>query len=96
MLIYKPQNTLRQKSTCHTDYESVASSMERVSQITLLQLTSSLFSQVLIHGISDHIGWVTTMATHVGLIPISLDAFSITFRDRPFVNGSARFLAVWI
>ena len=35
------------------------------------------------------------MATHVGLIPISLDALSITTRDSPFVKGSARFLAVW-
>ena len=35
------------------------------------------------------------MATHVGLMPISLDALSITTRDSPFVKGSARFLAVW-
>ena len=35
------------------------------------------------------------MATHVSLIPISLDALSITTRDSPFIKGSARFLVVW-
>ncbi|KAJ1254278.1 hypothetical protein BS78_K095400 [Paspalum vaginatum] len=46
----------------------------------------------LIHGISDHKGWVTTMATHTGLIPISIDAISITSQDSPFVKGSARYV----
>ena len=36
------------------------------------------------------------MATHVGVIPISLDALSITTRASPLVKGYARFLAVWI
>lgn len=36
------------------------------------------------------------MVTHVGRNPISLDADSIIFLDRPFVKGSARFLAVGI
>src|SRR4051812_8204689 len=65
-------------------------------KVTLLQLATGLFSQVLIHGISDYIGWATTTVTHVGLKPISFDAISITFLDRPFVKGSARFLVVWI
>jgi len=62
--------------------------------ITLLSLPSACSPQVLIHGISDHIGWVTTVATYMGLIPISHDALSITFRDNSFVKGSARFLFV--
>src|SRR4051812_33351710 len=32
----------------------------------------------------------------MGLNPISLDALSITFRDSPFVKGSARFFSVSI
>jgi hypothetical protein len=53
-------------------------------------------SQDLIHGISDHIDWVSTMATYTGLIPISLDVISITLRGSPFVKGSAIFLFVEI
>jgi hypothetical protein len=36
------------------------------------------------------------LQTHMGLIPISLDAISITFCDSPFVKGSTRFLSVCI
>jgi hypothetical protein len=43
-------------------------------------------SHDLIHGISDHIDWVSTMATYMGLIPISLDVISITLHDSPFVK----------
>jgi hypothetical protein len=50
---------------------------------------------ILIHGISDHIEQATTRVVHhVGLMPISLNALLITFRDNPFVNWSAKFLAV--
>jgi hypothetical protein len=53
-------------------------------------------SQDLIHRISNHIDWVSTMATHTGLIPITFDAICITLHDIPFVKGSARFLSVEI
>jgi hypothetical protein len=42
-------------------------------------------SQDLIHGISNHIDWVSTMETYTGLILISLDAISITLPGSPFV-----------
>jgi hypothetical protein len=38
----------------------------------------------------------STMATYTGLIPISLDAISITLRGSPLVKESARFLSVQI
>jgi hypothetical protein len=36
------------------------------------------------------------MATHTGLIPITLDAICNTLHGIPFVKGSARFLSVEI
>jgi hypothetical protein len=74
-------------STFHRDCESSLSSMEWVSKITLQQLTNSSFFDILIHGISDHLGKVITMVTHMDIKSISFDAISITFTDTPFVNA---------
>jgi hypothetical protein len=64
--------------------------------VTLLSSPMACSSQDLIHGISDHIDWVSTMATYTGLITISLDVISITLRGSRLVKGSARFLSVEI
>jgi hypothetical protein len=74
-------------STFHRDCESSLSSVEWVSKITLRQLTNSLFFDILLHGISDHLGKVIRMVTHMDIKSISFDAISITFIDRPFVNA---------
>jgi hypothetical protein len=55
------------------------------------------FSQTLIHGISDHKEWVSTIKKNqVGCSPISFYASSITARANLLVKGSARFLVVFI
>src|SRR3954467_3753942 len=79
--------------TCLTEFESYARGLNK----TLLSYTTSLFfpgsnsRDLRSHRLGYHYG-----VTLMGLNPIFFDALSITFRDSPFVKGSARFLSVCI
>ena len=88
--------------TCLTDLSLTALRVLHLHLETIIsyyspQLTNSLFfpdpnSRDLR---SQRLGYYYGV-TSMGLIPISLDAISITFSDSPFVKGSARFLSVCI
>ena len=56
--------------------------------------TICLYPLNLIHGISNHIGWVTIVVIHIiGLSPIPLDVSWTNFLDSHLVKGSARFFS---
>lgn len=86
--------------TCLTDLSLTALRVLHLHLETIIsyyspQLTNSLFfpdpnSQDLR---SQRLGYYYGV-TSMGLIPISLDAISITFSDSPFVKGSTMFLSV--
>lgn len=60
---------------------------------TLVTYTS--FSRVPTRWISYHNVWFATVRNPGGSQTHLLNALSIMFRDKPFVNGSARFLAIF-
>jgi hypothetical protein len=66
------------------------------SKVLFSQLNHSLFHHLNSRDLRSHKTGFHYGKTHMCLKPSSIDAWSITIHDKPFVNWSARFLDVWV